>query len=111
MVCSAERSGLGEMASSGSVTAVPRLRDPSVEPTLEAEWVLERTRRVIPAVGTRGRQRNGGGVSKGSDADVMRVMMGLRSQGLQPVSIRVQHTTMGKQPHELRWERKLSRWM
>lgn len=37
MVCSAACSGLGEMASSGSVTAVPRLRDPSVEPTLEAE--------------------------------------------------------------------------
>lgn len=57
MVCSPAWSGLGEMASPGSVTPVPRLRDPSLEPTLEAEWVLERTRRVIPAVGTRGRQK------------------------------------------------------
>lgn len=37
MVSMAECSGLGEMVSSGSVAAAPRLRDPSVEPTLEAE--------------------------------------------------------------------------
>lgn len=37
MVSMAECSGLGETVSSGSVAAAPRLRDPSVEPTLEAE--------------------------------------------------------------------------
>lgn len=57
MVCAAVCSGLVELAPSGSVLVALRLRMPSVEPTLEAEWVLERTSRVIPAVGTVGRQR------------------------------------------------------
>lgn len=54
MVCPAVSAGLVQLAPSGSVLVVPRLRTPSVEPTLEAEWVLERTSRVIPAVGTEG---------------------------------------------------------
>lgn len=57
MVCAAVCSGLVELAPSGSVLVALRLRMPSVEPTLEAEWVLERTSRVIPAVGTVGWQR------------------------------------------------------
>ncbi len=51
-------SGLLELAPSGSALVVLRLRMPSVEPTLEAEWVLERTSRVIPAVGTGGWQKH-----------------------------------------------------
>lgn len=45
---------LVERAPSGSALVELRLRTPSVEPTLEAEWVLERTSRVIPTVGTGG---------------------------------------------------------
>lgn len=46
--------GLVQVAPSGSMLAALRLWIPSAEPTLEAECVLERTSRVIPAVGTRG---------------------------------------------------------
>lgn len=67
MVCAAVCLGLVDLAPSGSVLVVLRLRVPSVEPTLEAEWVLERTSRVIPAVGTGGRQRHESGVSNRTD--------------------------------------------
>lgn len=67
MVCAAVCLGLVDLAPSGSVLVVLRLRVPSVEPTLEAEWVLERTSRVIPAVGTGRRQRHESGVSNRTD--------------------------------------------
>ncbi|MEQ2191854.1 hypothetical protein XENOCAPTIV_003476 [Xenoophorus captivus] len=55
MVCTTGFCRLVQMAPSSTVLVVLWLRTPSAEPTLEAEWVLERTRRVIPAVGTGGR--------------------------------------------------------
>lgn len=81
----------GQAAPSGGA-AVPRLRTPSAEPTLEAEWVRERTSRVIPAVGTGGGDK---GVSssraeplpvtadlnrpRGADSDLMMESLKLQS--------------------------------
>lgn len=58
MVCTSVRSGAAQPAPSANVLVALRLRTPSVELMLEAEWVLERTNRVIPAVGTAGQHRH-----------------------------------------------------
>lgn len=59
MVCGLACSTAGLAAVAPSSCVWVRLRVPSTEPMLEAEWVRERTSRVILAVGTTDKRERG----------------------------------------------------